>query len=391
MENRRFDIAHIRKYVKGELSDKEMYVLERASHEDEMLMDLILGIEADESAGQTFNREEIINRIHSRNQKKSGKKIRSLIPISVAASILFVFGIGYYFFSYQEEKYTENYLSESPRFPSELGPEVDSIGRSTVQQENTKEKPEEPPRIAQTNISKKRNSTQQKTEKKDIKDLPRITINGTVPGIKDDSLNPLSDNKTKRLATLNHETSHLPIIEIHTNKESAIAANARMNARKSHVTDTLENNIYGYTSDQPSISSRYAIDQDSPFRNAQVMSSTTTIRQGHDTALKKLPEDNQLDEVVVTKAPLPKRSEPIIGWTSYRNYLKKATGEYEGQNGSVTVSVDINSNGKPENIRIIETSSPTLSNHAITIVKQGPRWIPGRKNNNVKFKIEFNN
>lgn len=50
--NKNFDIAYLRKYVNGELSDSEMYAIEKASHEDELLMDVLMGLEEEKKTKQ---------------------------------------------------------------------------------------------------------------------------------------------------------------------------------------------------------------------------------------------------------------------------------------------------------------------------------------------------
>lgn len=37
------DISYLRRYIDGELSAKEMYDLERMAHQNEMLVDILLG------------------------------------------------------------------------------------------------------------------------------------------------------------------------------------------------------------------------------------------------------------------------------------------------------------------------------------------------------------
>src|SRR5690606_29118691 len=100
--------------------------------------------------------------------------------------------------------------------------------------------------------SKKNTSTPQNRTKKEIKELPRIKINENVPGINNDSTEYQADDDSQQLAQSAPPFQHSPMIEIHTNKASALAANARISARKSHLSDSIDSNIYGYTSEQDS-------------------------------------------------------------------------------------------------------------------------------------------
>ncbi len=391
MENQRFDIDHIRKYVNGELSPREMYALERASHEDEILMDLILGVEAEKSKNSNFNLPEILKQIDERVSPTPIKRINFLKLSAIAASILLICGVGYYFLGNQQESAIDNYLAHIEAPKGNRTTTKDSV-RPTKIQNTIPPMPDDKPLATTSETEKNHKPRKQTTAKKEVKELPRIRINDAVPGIRTDSVSQLAGSDSQRLATLGDEINHSPIIEIHTNRESALAANARMITRKSHMLDTLEDNIYGYTSDQRPVSSGSIISQDSPYHGAQVNSSIARLKQGaNETANKNVAATEPLKEYTVTKETAPRRSEPIVGWNSYREYIKKATREYPHRNGTVNISMDINKEGQPENIRILETSSDSLSSIAISIIQQGPRWIQGRRYSNVKLKIDFNN
>lgn len=387
MENQRFDIAHIRKYVNGELSAGEMYALERASHDDEMLMDLILGIQAEHANKPSFDRQGILQRIDDRAAASTPRKIRFLRPLSIAATIALVIGVGYYFMADRQQILVEHKLSHvEPAAPLPRDA-ADSTGTAEIKEEVSIMPDEQTIAVQQRSTNRKKKKTQV-AEKKEVKDLPRITINETVPGIGDDNLHGIAAKKdSQRLAMREEPVNHSPIIEIHTNRESALATNARVNARKSHIADTLEENIYGFTTPPSSISAPYSISQVS----SQTEIARTRQQVDGQLAEESLEKADQINESNHTPVIPPRRSEPIIGWNSYHDYLKKATAEYPNSNGSVTVSIEINNNGLPEHIQVLQSSSDTLSNLAISIIKQGPRWVMGRKYTDAKFKIDFNN
>lgn len=380
MENQRFDIAHIRKYVNGELSNKEMFILERASQDDEMLLDIILGMETEKTGINTFNIDEIKHRIGQRTAKKSAKKIRTLRQISIAASLLLITGICYYFLVHETQSLPKNEIVQIDPDSSYLLGQSDLSDTTRISSQIPEEL--EDNRIASLpEKSKKNTSTPQNRTKKEIKELPRIKINENVPGINNDSTEYQANDDSQQLAQSAPPFQHSPMIEIHTNKASALAANARISARKSHLSDSIDSNIYGYTSEQ-----------DSPSRtNDTHPTKLNSVVETSDYQSETSGANVELNEARLDRKNSSKHSVPSVGWSSYQEYLKKAATKYSQEKGAVTVAIKVNNAGEPESIRILETSSPTLSKYAIDIIKQGPKWMKGRRSNNVEVKIEFKN
>ncbi|MGV3762086.1 MAG: hypothetical protein ACO1NT_06385, partial [Parapedobacter sp.] len=100
MEKGKVDMELIRRYVRGELSPREMYALERQAQADPMLMDVILGVEQEALAVHDDNLADIRKRIAARTGEPQ-KAIRRLAPVqrwAIAASILAVLTVGTWWF-----------------------------------------------------------------------------------------------------------------------------------------------------------------------------------------------------------------------------------------------------------------------------------------------------
>jgi len=86
------DISQIRKYLNGELDARAMHELERRAQDDPMLMDALEGYER-AKGDQKANLADLTNRLQQRTEAKV-KRMFPWVPVSVAASILIVLGVG---------------------------------------------------------------------------------------------------------------------------------------------------------------------------------------------------------------------------------------------------------------------------------------------------------
>ena len=96
---------YLRRYVNGQLSPAEMYEIERAMHEDVMLMDIIEGLEQEKILKSRSPITEFQEKIKARSSKKNSDKIIPLKRWGIAASIIALLSIGgiYLFNMTQEE------------------------------------------------------------------------------------------------------------------------------------------------------------------------------------------------------------------------------------------------------------------------------------------------
>ncbi len=121
--------------------------------------------------------------------------------------------------------------------------------------------------------------------------------------------------------------------------------------------------------------------------------------RGKSTLDIQLLQDNvQLSEVVVTAAGEESQSlsrtapSPEGGMKAFETYLENNAANES--RSAVTVSFVVNEAGNLSSFKIIKGDSDIINNKAINLIKNGPAWLPAKKNNNpvtdtVVLKIKF--
>ena len=103
-----------------------------------------------------------------------------------------------------------------------------------------------------------------------------------------------------------------------------------------------------------------------------------------------------LNEVVVvggygTKVKeLNEYSEPLIGWSKYKDYLQSSISSLKGEFGSgrVVVSFTVGSDNSLSNFQIKRGLDDKSNQEAIRLIKEGPAWIRG-KQSEVRVSVRF--
>jgi hypothetical protein len=113
--------------------------------------------------------------------------------------------------------------------------------------------------------------------------------------------------------------------------------------------------------------------------------------------------DQTLNEVVVlnrrkdrptaNQAKPIEEIEPIGGWEGYNNYALNNLKPPEGydnklQTGDVVLSFDINKEGEPTNIKVVESYCSSCEKEAKRILQEGPKW-KNKNKQNAKIRIRF--
>jgi hypothetical protein len=88
--------------------------------------------------------------------------------------------------------------------------------------------------------------------------------------------------------------------------------------------------------------------------------------------------------------------QPVAGWDIYRKYLEENVRMPENEpklNGSVYLSFEINSEGRPMNFKVLNPLSDSYNAEAIRLVREGPDWksVSGSniKTGRVEVKFKF--
>jgi len=69
--------------------------------------------------------------------------------------------------------------------------------------------------------------------------------------------------------------------------------------------------------------------------------------------------------------------QPVKGWDNYRKYLEENIRKPENEpklSGSVYLSFEINSEGRPINLTVLNSLSDSYNAEAIRLVREGPDW-----------------
>jgi len=119
--NKNFDIAYLRKYVNGELSDSEMYAIEKASHEDELLMDVLMGLEEEKKLNNPLEVADLHSAIFERTHPAKVRPIGFYRNLSIAASVLLALGIGTIWYLNRDQNKVEQYSFGQSRWPLRRG------------------------------------------------------------------------------------------------------------------------------------------------------------------------------------------------------------------------------------------------------------------------------
>ncbi len=87
---------------------------------------------------------------------------------------------------------------------------------------------------------------------------------------------------------------------------------------------------------------------------------------------------------------------PVGGWKSFNDYLQQKIAEVlnnkteeDGDFSDVTIEFKVNDSGNPYNIKTQGTNNKTLSQKAIEIIKEGPKWQADKKAKKVKLVLQF--
>ncbi|WP_437922336.1 carboxypeptidase-like regulatory domain-containing protein [Sphingobacterium sp. LRF_L2] len=414
-----FDITYIRKYVNGELSSSEMYEIERAAHEDEMLMDLIQGLEIEKESRGTFPKQDLQEALLKRTTKDSRRTISLLQKFSIAASILIISGIVWFF--------AQQYL------PSKMDNQHANVANDSIQKEHphtttdlnidtstSKEKdhavdsrlatlpPNKANGVSKNNKLRKRDSEaiQQSIPRLDSiasqqvasteKIMPPIfadSVDGTKvafipqkPTEKSSSSSP--QIRIRGVSTVTNKSTNTAVVfgKVIDDETNEALQNVQLRDRKTGKTFHTDSsgNFVAYSD-----SSKVNLDISYIGYETQNLIASTSEQK------IRLRQDNAtLEEVVVAgykRSKLPKASEPAEGWKAFNHYVEIQTKAITLGKGTVTLLFDLDENNHPYNIRVKKTTNTMLNNKAIEILHNGPTWKRGSKSSDIVLKIVFDN
>lgn len=428
--NKNFDIAYLRKYVNGELSDSEMYAIEKASHEDELLMDVLMGLEEEKKLNSPLEVADLHTAIFERTHPAKVRPISFYRNLSIAASVLLALGIGsIWYLNRDQNKVAETMETVAMDNKAEVPTDttLNSIHLDSLDAISDEDNlialatPTEPAQAETAKPEERKQSSKVSrptveevlADNQDVflREVPRadtsafhdkydnmiasndarsfkradqsnvIVMNGKAPaksklagqvaGVAADRISSLQDVKKLATGRVLDQQSGRPIVS-------------------ASVRDVKTNDVVMTDS-----SGQYIMPLTSDNQKLEILSlgyEKELITASNNKIVQLKPSFGDLDEVVVVgygNKTQKVKSEPLVGWVAYKKYINDNSYQTLLGKGSVTLVFDISTFGRPIDISIKKSSNPDLSQKAIQIIQNGPDWKKGNDGKKIEVKINF--
>jgi TonB family C-terminal domain len=407
MSNSNYDIAYLKKYVNGELSPTEMYTLEREAQRDPMLADVLMGIEMDQNKTVITTINQRVSQ-RAKSDKTAKIKVFDWKRLAIAAAAVIVLGVGIVLFRQQDKNSSEAKRTAEVSIAQEK-PKTKVIGEdSTTVTDGIMSKIEPQDRLPQLTDNNRPQLHEQHP-------MEEVTISSQEPSLRVKSLEEIEGRLQRDRPVFGlRPTDSAIVIGYAPMAKKKDASQTIMIRGTSSLNNTLAGKVAGISAIQQSgtplqltvrdketglpisgvtiiqPNSKLATNTDAQGQ-ATVQPSTMdslvdimalgyntvalNMRRSKNTTIKLQPSSASLDEVVVTtmSSRKSKNAEPIWGWKSFSNYIKKKTAKsrYEG---TVRLSFYIDKDGFPTDISILQSANDYLDTKAKEILLSGPKW-----------------
>ncbi len=436
-----FDIAHLRKYVNGELSSKEMHEIERAAHDDEMLTDILMGLEIeknDKSIPPSFVdiRDQITER--TQQQPRSRPLWNSNIFKIAASVVVLLSATGILFWNSQrQETHSEELAANDMPEEGPIGPSHDRIAEISARPDSVAQlfsEPEYRPRAAHPEQNRKhenvsanlrsRKLTEQERQilaytptEKNIEFSQDIagTLNLGHPKHESDVIiiNTEAQDKSNLIASSQKKQAQPRIADtrVSVNPNATLSA-AQMRAKLSNMglepqTNFISAQVLDQQSKKPlagvevtdTQNDRVALtDSEGRFtylaNNKQSLKINATgyntreitTENGAQTILLS-PKQSFLEEISITNDSKSSKSTPVMGREKYVSYLRNEISKITEQSYAFTVQIALSKKGAPDTVTVIKSSDENLNTKVIHIIERGPRWTTGADWKKVTLEI----
>jgi hypothetical protein len=427
--NTTYSAADIEKYLRGELSPREMHDLENAALEDTFLADALDGMSTLLS-GPGSDLDELHTRLNARVAAGQGRNnIRRPIPRwPIAASIILLLGIGcvvyYTFLTGARSKIV------APA-PSAAAPSSPVAAASPPPAETTPSlKQTVPPASAEYKVRQKAPPAVIPRDK-NTADAEADTVAGTsaTAGIAIKPPAALSRQLEGRAGGLSLDSSVRISManELYKRAANSLVFSGRVLDAHDNPVPGASLTLKGYrntgtVTDQqgqfkfylpPQDSNRYLTVAMIGYGQKSLPLNTLITDNITDHVIHLQPNDAALQEVVIsgfdskrkeTLATAPSTSEeeldslwqkarPVIGRTAYLYYLdtaRKALAMDSSITGTETISFEVDKKGALTSFKIEQSLSPAHDEAIIRLVKEGPAWqLLKQKKDRVQVSLHF--
>ncbi|WP_353196281.1 TonB family protein [Parapedobacter defluvii] len=417
MAKDKVDIEIIRRYIRGELTPREMHSLERRAQDDPAWMDVILGMESDTEAVHDANIAALRERVASRIGRG---RVRRLAPIqrwAIAATVLVAFTLGTLWFS-QWHTLDENQPTIASA-PADTGTQQaeqravssphETLRKNAAEETTATAPPSKPPTSAtEADAASKSAAAPATVTKEQASDTsePPVVIgygrqerSGVVGAV---TLPPDTEQTKQEEYALNARTA-----KIRLRGTSGTAMQPEQGLVTGRVVDretqTPLTGVVLRLSDDRAVTTdsagRFTLAQPPDTLQAQLIGyeeQTVTLTGQDSLTIALQPDVAALSEVVVVgygDKRKPERTfhpEPAAGWKAYNRYLKKGVRQAESLKGTVVLTFTIDEQGTPTDIRVIRSTHPALGERATQLVREGPKWQPGKNGERkVELQVKF--
>lgn len=434
MKKGKVDIGLIKRYIRGELSPREMYALERQAQDDPALMDVILGMEGEREEVHEANLEAIRKRMVARTGQGRVRRLTSAQRWAIAASVLVAFTLSTWWFtqwrSFEETPVVASVpldvneqlgTDEQQRLEQNATPESGDETASAEQAPQSEESapPTRSNRIAmQTEKQAQSMDTVDETVVVDYGTQKKSDLTGAVAKVEPTRTSAVMRTQVEEIDTqvqLNEQVlaARTPGIRVHGTggKAADTPAPIRIRGVGRHAKpDTLKGKVVDVETQNPlsgvtvqlaenhtvttDSSGQFIIKDSMGLLNAKLLGyefQGIRIADKDSIILLMEPSEISLNEtVVVGYGAEVTKAEPLEGWRAYHRYLKRGVRQAGGFKGTVHLTFTIDDNGCPVDIQLIQTTDPTLGKRVIELVSEGPKWKLGENGErNVELQVTF--
>lgn len=420
MENGKYNIDRIRKYLADELSPREMFLLERQAEDDPALKDLIEGMAAAGSAPiHRTNIDAIKAEINTRYATSAKGKTLSFSwrKWAVAASIVFVAGLGALFLWFPSSDPQVELAEQAtpPRReaviaadsepeqesvmdgPAPVAPASSTAGAGSVPSRAVVRPTavaSDEDRLASTAPQKVLSALSQADSRNSLgkAELQVATPDETPETVLLAGRLEAADANSKRLAmairSLPTDTLARPLYR-------TVAGVVREHATGNPVAGVSVYGANGAT--HTAMDGKFTVTVPAETDSLKVVSlgfkaQALDVRNRDSVVVELEPAEAELSEVVVVgyqraderyveranDLPATDQPKPISGWANFEQYLGRETASSSGK-GTVTLKFTVGDKGQPVNLQLEHTTNPALVKRAMEILQAGPRWEQGPK------------
>lgn len=418
------DISYLRRYVDGLLSEAEMYDLERAAHQDEMLMDTLLGLEYEKTRDSPIDMADLQRRIQERVRPKPSPRVSSWSKWAVAASVILIAVAGGIYWIQSDRSAETLPLANQDTEAAQSEIIEDSFRDTLIEKEKPKiamveveatdrvqasagslpkeklriieQTPEsvkeevavEQPLIARVETPKKKaaNLAFPETEEIEIRGVGThqdSVLSALRPSEQKLAQADMSLN-TSRVATVhgiqNPAQTRAKVNSLKMDPQTTMILNSvldRQERERAQGISHLEDKVVEIKVGTPGYTYLANVKSSGLYSEAAYEESTSNIQR------------MLLNRDSTTKVVVEQPSIPHGGWKSLDDHVGIKVRENDLRGGYVRYVFRLDEKGKPQDIRILDSSDPSLHKIFIEILQEGPIWEAGIDAAKVQLDLVF--